>query len=156
MAEGTVSAKHRDPLISPFFTIEINGTLAGKVQAYFKEVSGLGSENAIVSYRVDRGRMSYVQKQPGLVKYQDITLKRGVTEDLGFWDWRQQIIDGKVNAARASGSVVLYNQEGTEVARWNFVDAWPSKISGPGLNSGGDEIAVEEVTLVCEKLERIS
>jgi phage tail-like protein len=149
-----VSPTHRDPLISPYFKVSINGALDGKVEAYFKECSAIGSENPVISTQVDRGAKKMTQKQPGLTKYNDVTLKRGVTEDLGFWTWRQQIIDGQVNKARASGTISLYNQMDTLVASWNFKEAWPSKITGPSFNATGNEIAVEEVTIVFESMTR--
>jgi phage tail-like protein len=42
------------------------------------------------------------------------------------------------------------------VARWTFVRALPSKVTGPSLNARTGEIAIEELRLVHEglKLER--
>ncbi len=42
-----------------------------------------------------------------------------------------------------------------EAARWNFINAWPSKISGPAPKSDGNEIGVEELTIVHEFIERV-
>ena len=52
-----------------------------------------------------------------------------------------------MDKARKNGSIVLYNQKNTEMARYNFVAAWPSKITGPQLNANNNDIAVEEITL---------
>jgi phage tail-like protein len=64
------------------------------------------------------------------------------------------IEEGQVEKARANGSIVMVNQEGKEVARWSFMRAWPSKISGPSFNSSTNEVGVEELELVHEKLTR--
>jgi phage tail-like protein len=94
-------------------------------------------------------------KIPGPLKWQNIVLKRGVTGDMEIWDWRKLVEEGNVDKARLDGSITMYNQGHKEIARWNFFSAWPLKVSGPSLNSGSNEIAVEELTIVHEKMERV-
>jgi phage tail-like protein len=48
----------------------------------------------------------------------------------------------------------MYDQTNTEVARWNFENGWPSKISGPNLDASTNEIAIEELEIAHEKLVR--
>jgi phage tail-like protein len=50
----------------------------------------------------------------------------------------------------------MYSQDGTEVARWNFVNAWPSKLTGPSANAGNNEVAIEELEITHEGYERVS
>jgi phage tail-like protein len=64
--------------------------------------------------------------------------------------------DGKVKDARRNGSIIMYDQELKEQARWNFLQAWPSKISGPTPKAEGNEISLEELTLVHEYITRAS
>ena len=97
-----------------------------------------------------------VLKIPGRLKWGDITLKQGLTSDLGLWNWRKQVEDGKVKDARTNGSIVMYDQELKEAARWNFLNAWPSKISGPTPKTDSNEIGVEELTLVHEYITRVA
>jgi phage tail-like protein len=73
-----------------------------------------------------------------------------------MWDWRKQVEDGQVNEARMNGSIVMYDQTLTETARWNFNNAWPSKISGPAPKADSNEIGVEELTLVHEYITRVT
>ena len=42
------------------------------------------------------------------------------------------------------------------MARWNFVEGWPSKITGPQAKADGNEIAVEELTVTHEGIERVA
>jgi phage tail-like protein len=72
-----------------------------------------------------------------------------------MWDWRKQVEDGDVKGARMNGSIVMYDQTMTESARWNFNQAWPSKISGPSPKADSNEIGVEELTLVHEYITRV-
>ena len=41
-----------------------------------------------------------------------------------------------------------------EVARWNFENAWPSKVSGPRLNRDSNDVSIESIELVHEGLTR--
>jgi phage tail-like protein len=145
-------AGREDPILAFNFGIDVGGTIKG----YFTEVSGLGSENEIVEQKVinEKG-VEVVLKIPGRLKWGDITLKRGITTSLDLWDWRKQVEDGQVTGARKNGSIIMYDRELKEAARWNFVNAWPSKISGPAPKADGNEIAIEEFTLVHEFIERV-
>jgi phage tail-like protein len=94
-------------------------------------------------------------KIPGRMKWEDITLKRGITGNMDVWKWRKQVEQGDVEGARKSGSIIMYNQMLTPVARWDFVRAWPSKVTGPQPKSDSNEVAIEEMTIVHEGIERV-
>ena len=131
--------------------------LDGITEAMFRECSGLSSENQVIeAYHATKDGKQILKKYPGPLKFGDISLKRGLTSDSNLWAWRREIEMGNVEANRKNGSVVIYDQANSEVARWNFVNGWPSKISGPSLSAGGNEIAIEEITIVHEGLERVS
>lgn len=149
-----IDSSREDPLVGFNFGLEVGG---GKINGYFTEVSGLGSETEIIEQKVvnEKGH-EVVIKIPGRLKWSDIVLKRGITSNLDMWDWRKQVEDGDVKGARSNGSIVMYDQTGSEVARWNFNNAWPSKISGPSPKSDSNEIVVEELTLVHEYIKRES
>jgi phage tail-like protein len=146
------AAGREDPLLGFNFAIDVGGTIKG----YFTEVSGIGSESEIVEQKVvnDKG-VEVVLKIPGRLKWGDVTLKRGITSNMDLWDWRQQVEDGKVKEARKNGSIVMYDRELKEAARWNFTNAWPSKISGPAPKADGNEIGIEEITIVHEFIKRV-
>lgn len=140
----------KDPLASYHFFVE-----AGDVQGAFRECSGLSSESEVIEDKTaDKDGKSITRKIPGRIKYDNLTLKRGITDDLAIWKWRKQVEDGKVDESRRNGSVVLYDQANSEVARWNFEDGWPTKVTGPSLNAGNNEIAVEELVIAIERLVR--
>ena len=116
-------------------------------------MSGLESETAVIEYRTG-AEATRVRKLPGLTKYANIVLKRGMTQDTSLWGWRQQIANGK--ADRRSGSIILLDQSGNEVHRWNFVEGWPAKIEGPALNARANEIAIETLEIAHEGLELVA
>ena len=143
MATGQI----KDPYGSFRFIVEIDGI----VRAAFKEVSGLESDVEVKDYR-EGGENTTVRKLPGLTKYGNIQLKWGMTDDPELYDWHQDVIRGDFE--RKNGSIVLFNQKGDEVARWNFVRAWPTKWNGPALNAESSDIAIDTLELVHEGLAR--
>lgn len=142
----------KDSFLGAWFGIEFQGKITGA----FRECSGLGSENEIVEDKSATANGKFVIKKiPGNLKVNNIQLKQGITDDMDMWQWRAQVEQGKVKDARKNGSLVLFNAEGKEIARWNFTNAWPSKISGPSINATSNEVAIEEMELAVESYERV-
>ncbi len=143
MATGT----RVDPYRGYNFRVEIDGI----TQAGFQEVSGLDATTASQDYRegTDPG---HVRKLPGLNTYSPITLKRGITDSAELWSWRKTVIDGR--AQRKNGSIVLCDESGAEKIRWNFLEAWPTKWTGPALNSTSNAVAIEALEITHEELTR--
>lgn len=142
-----------DALASYTYQIEIDGVS----MAQFKEVSGLSTEIQVIEHNENREKgLPVVKKLPGAVKWGDITLKRGMTDNPAFWEWINKVADeGDVDGARKNGSIVLYDysRQG-EVARFNFEYGWPSKISVGTLSAGSNEVLLEEVTITHEGLKK--
>lgn len=148
---GRDSDIDEDPLLGFLFALELEGTIAG----YFTECAGIGSENEIIEHKVvDKQGHEIVRKIPGRLKWQDITLKRGITKSLQIWEWREQVINGGVDDARKNISITMMDREYKPTALWNFQNAWPSKVTGPALKSDSNEFGIEEVTLVHEGMYR--
>ncbi len=142
-----------DPLVGFNFRLEVEKVPAG----FFTEVTGLGSENDVVEQKtLDPAGHEVVIKVPGRLKWGDIVLKRGITNDMKIWQWRQEVIDGKMEKARANCSIIMQDRTYADVARWDFQNAWPSKVSGPTLKSDSSEFGIEELTLVHEGIARTS
>ena len=136
-----------DPFANFRFRVEIDGIQ----QAAFMECSGLGSRVDVIEYR-DGSDPPTVRKLPGRVSYPDIVLKWGVTTSRDLYNWHLGVIQGQVQ--RRSGAVILLGADGTEQVRWHFTNAWPSKWDGPTLNAMGNGVAIESLTITCEKQEQ--
>jgi phage tail-like protein len=89
-----------------------------------------------------------VRKLPGLRKFTNITLKRGLVADVSFWNWMMQSMQGSVQ--RTSVSVVLLDEDRNEVLRWEFARAWPCKWFCSGFNAKSSEIAIETLEICHE------
>jgi phage tail-like protein len=148
---ATKDALSGDPMIGAHFEISV-----GAVTGYFTEVSGLGSETEVVEHKImaKGAKEPIIRKIPGRLKWGDIVLKRGITTNLDFYDWRKQVEQGKVDEARLDGTIIMYDQNMSAVAEWEFYKGWPSKISGPSLQSDGNAVGIEELTIVHEGIKR--
>ena len=138
--------KRNDPYKAFNFLVEIDGV----ARAAFSEVTGLESETAVIEYRA--GGEHVVRKLPGLTKFGNIVLRRGVTQDAELWDWRKSVVDG--NLDRRNGSIALLDDQRNEVVRWNFRDGWICRWEGPAFNAKANEVAIETIEIAHEGLER--
>jgi phage tail-like protein len=142
----------QDPIVSAWFGVEFQGQIVGA----FRECTGLGSENQTVDYIASGPKgVKVVKKLPGNAKWNNITLKRGLTDVMDMWKWRKLVEQGKMEEARKNGSITMFGPDGNEVARWDFVNAWPSKLSGPNANATSNEVGIEELEITHEGYERV-
>lgn len=135
-----------DPFKGFRFRVEIDGLQ----QAGFSECSGLGSHVEVIEYR-EGGDQTQVRKLPGKSSFPDITLKWGSTNSHELYDWHRTAVTGQIQ--RKNGSVVLLDDSGTEQVRWHFFSGWASKWDGPSFNAKGNDIAIETLTISCERVE---
>lgn len=117
----------------------------------FSEVSGLDVETEVIEYR-DGASPEYSKlKMPGLQKYSNITLKRGVfASDNEFFIWMNTV---KMNTIeRRDITISLLNESHEPVVVWKVKNAWPTKIQSTDLKADGNEVAIESMEIVHEGL----
>ena len=138
-----------DPYRAYNFLVEIDGI----TRAGFRECSGLDTAQDPIEYREgSEGKNLTSKKLPGLIKYSNVSLKWGITDDAELWDWRKTVMDAAIE--RKNGSIVLLDDAGDEKARWNFVEGWPTKWTGPSFNATGNEVAIETLEIAHEGLTK--
>lgn len=138
----------RDPYKAYNFLVEIDGI----TRAGFRECSGLDSAQDPIEYREGNEKYLTVRKLTGLVKYSNISLKYGITDDEELWQWRTKAVEGRVE--RKNGSIVLLDDLGQEKMRWNFREGWPTKWTGASFNATGNEIAIETLEIAHEGVSK--
>ena len=139
-----------DPYLAFSFLVEIEGLVTGG----FTDVDGLQAEIEVKEYR-EGGQNDYVHKLAGPARYpSNLVLKRGLTDAMTLWQWCQDTLQGDVT--RRNGSIVLLDATGQETWRWNFVDAYPVKWSGPSLKADSATVAVETLELAHHGLRRVT
>ena len=129
------------------FLVEIDGL----VDAGVSEISGLGHEIAVIEYREGSDRRGAVRKLPGLHKVGDVTLKRGLAGSLSLFQWLKAVRDGQPE--RRQVAVILMDEIGQPVMRWQLQNAWPRKLTHGPLSAAGDIVAVEEMVLAVETID---
>ena len=132
------------------FLVEIDNV----VSAGFSEVTGLGMEITYLDYRNGNDPLSNVRKLPGLRKFSDVTLKRGITGSAELFNWLKSAAEGQ--PAQRGVAIILMDEQRNEVIRWNLRHAQPQKWSGPHLNAGAPgTIAMEELVITHEGLDMV-
>ena len=136
-----------DPYRNFNFLVEIDGI----TEAGFSDVTGFDITVEPIEYR-EGGQVTSARKIPGMAKYGNITLKRGITDSAELYERLRQVATGVIE--RRNGSIILLDLEGQEKLRWNFFEAWPTKWDGPDFSAKGNEVAIETLELVVERVER--
>lgn len=132
----------------PRYSFAVN--IEGKTLGAFREVSGLDIELEVAEFSEGTGGARI--KVPGRTKYSNIVLKRGFTGDAQLYNWLTEF--SETPSERWAGDVVMMDHQNNEIAKWNFVNAWPSKVTGPQLNRNSNDVPIESIELVHEGLTR--
>ncbi len=134
-------APRDDPYMGCNFLVEVDGIAV----AGFRECSGLSAEVEVETYK--EGGVDYTEhKVPKGVKFNNLVLKKGMTDSPFLWMWFADVVNGKVE--RRDVNVVLRGPDGAEVKRWSFIGAYPVKWTGPELNAESSAVALESIEFV--------
>ncbi|WP_321887049.1 phage tail protein [Paraburkholderia bannensis] len=139
----------RDQSIWPLQKFCFSLDIGGLQNIAFQEVTGLDVETEVLEYRAsDSPRFSRV-KMPGISKFGNVTLKKGIfVKDNKFWAWFEQIEMNTIK--RAPAVIKLLDEMGNSTMVWTLANAFPVKITGTDLKSDGDEVAVETLEIAHE------
>ncbi len=130
------------------FRLEVDGLDAGS----FSEVSGFDATFDVVEYRAGDDPVITPTKLPGLIKYGNITLKWGSSENMVLYDWLIDITEGTIE--KKTVTLTALDEEGNSAASWRCINAWPVKYTAPDFNGTSSEVAVETIELAHEGLTR--
>jgi phage tail-like protein len=132
-------------------------TVDGYEIAQFSQLTGISTEVDVIDFMENTSRAeSIIKKLPGRHKPPTIVLKRGKNMSMEMWAWHEAVLQGDIAGARKSGSIVMYAPDGSPVARYHFENGWCAKITIGELRAGSSEVLMEEVTIVCEHLQRVA
>jgi len=135
-----------DHLFNGRFKIEIEGVTQGA----FTECGGLEVHVDVVQF--NDGSDLRTRKRPGRPGVSNIVLRRGVVASTELWDWMKAVLDGKVE--RKAGSVIVCDDAGGEIYRYNFFEGWPCRWKSLELRADTPGSLVEEIEIVVETIER--
>jgi phage tail-like protein len=129
--------------------VEIDGVS----QARFQEVSGIDATTDVIEYR-EGGDFPGARKLPGQTKHSNLVLRRGYTDDEQLWKWYEQVMNGTPDKIRKNVSIIQLDMAGQEKFRWNLFQAFPVKYTGPAFNAKNNELSIESLEIVYERIER--
>ena len=132
------------------FKVEIDGI----AEAHFTNVTGLELKRDVFEYH-EGGENTRLLKFPGHAIQSDITLIKGYVDSDSLFKWLSDSIEQSEALERKSGSIILLDETGAEIKRWNFQRAFPVSWKVPKLNSDKSTTLIESLTLAHEGLELI-
>lgn len=157
--------RENDPIGTQRFILEL-----GAIQAAgFSECTGLQLETKVYEYK-EGGRNSHSLKFPDAGNVGNITLKRGITTGAHsdvLYQWHRDVMTGTFDPGKNPNkrssdpdvdsdrkcAVILNDESGNEVKRWNLFRVFPVKWVGPEFKAAASELAIETLELACEGIE---
>jgi phage tail-like protein len=129
------------------FLFEVDGVEIGR----FTEVSGLEVEVDVEELEVG-GENSFVHKLPGRMKWPNIMLKRGITQNDSLLSWLSKSSGEQFTASgnklsRSTAAITLLGPSAARLRSWEFTGAFPVKWSGPTFASSSSDMAMEELEI---------
>ncbi len=128
--------------------LEIEGVLSSENLVYIGPVT---VETGIIEYST--GADITTRNRPGRTRTLSFEVWADplTVEAESLFNWRDAVLDGEYT--RKSGSVIVDDEDGNEALRYNFFEAWPSKLEALALDSCTGR-AVEKYTITLEKFKR--
>ena len=128
------------PLPKFYFSVDIGDF----TDLPFQEVSGLDVETEAIEYRHGNSPGMSPIKMPGMFKFADVTLKKGVfSTDNDFFDFINSI---SLNTyERVTVVIKLLDENGTPAVTWTLLNAFPLKVTPTDMNSQSSEAGIETI-----------
>jgi len=147
-------------MADPYRNFKFEVEAEGFTRAGFQKVTGLKRTVEQIDYR-EGGENETPHKLTGQTMFEDITLERGVTDDLDFINWCNEIF----NVDQAEGAqgtddyrrtiiVYLKDKSGARKVKWTIFKAWPKEMGDGDLDAGANEVLIESLVLANEGIKR--
>lgn len=147
---GSAQSANTWPLVKFQFSVKI-----GDDEMFFQEVTGLSSETQTIEYRAGNNQVFSTLKMPGIKKFGNVTLKKGLfKDDKKMWAMYNLI---KMNTMkRTAVTISLLDESNTPAMVWQLTNAFPVKMTVSDMKSDANEAAVETMELAHEGLTIVS
>jgi phage tail-like protein len=158
MPPFSVNTHRFDPYKNFKFRIKWDGQYVAAVS----KLSGLKRTAEVIEWR-EGGNASAVAKMPGQIKFEPITVERGLTHDFAFMQWANKVwnygagFGAEVSLADFRKDIVieLYNEAGQVALAWNVYRCWVSEYTAlPELDANANAVAIESMVIQHEGFER--
>jgi len=143
---GKQQSKTTWPLVKFAFNVKI-----GDTEILFQEVTGLNSETQVIEYRAGSSKTFSTVKMPGIKKYGNITLKKGIfKDDKALWEMYNLVVMNTFE--RKTVTISLLDEKSEVAMSWTLTNAFPCKMTVTDMKSDANEAAVETMELAHEGL----
>jgi phage tail-like protein len=158
MAQFSVNPLRFDPYKNFKFRVKWDG----RYVAGASKVGALKRSAELVEHR-EGGDPSTSRKSPGRIKFEAITIERGVTHDLEFERWANKLwnfgaglgAESSLKDFRKDIIIELYNEAGQLAKAWKVFRCWVSEFQAlPELDANANAVAIESLKLENEGWER--
>jgi phage tail-like protein len=153
-----MTAPRIDATLRPFtafrfaFEVKVEGVSDKVCGAAFSEIDGLEMSVEPKTIR-EGGRNTGPIHLMGPTNYGQVTLKRGMTQNLDLWKWFARVTSPGTRGLRSNAEIVVFAADGaTEQVRFVLRRILPVKIRAPSLNGREGQIAIEEMQIAFEHL----
>ena len=135
------------PLVKFSFSVKI-----GDIEGLFQEVTGLNSETQQIEYRHENSKVFSTVKMPGIRKFGNITLKKGLfKDDKVLWALYNLV---KMNTFEPKTITISLLDEAQGIAMtWTLLNAFPTKMIVTDMKADATEAAVETMEIAHEGLQ---
>lgn len=136
-----------DPIVASRFIFAADGMWLGS----FNEVSGLGAEIEVETIP-EGGQNEFIHQRPSGIRWNNITLRRGVTDSEGMYKWFKESsgekFAGNGDKFKPLHCVILTLEPDGGISReWAVTDAFPVRWTGPTLSADATDVAMEELEI---------
>ena len=158
MAKFEVNQSRLDPYKNFKFRVKWDGRYVAGVS----KISALKRTTEVVEHR-EGGDFNFMRKSPGQVKFEPITLERGVTHDKEFEQWANKVwqhgrglgAELSLKDFRKDLIIELYNEAGQLALAYRVYRAWVSEFTAlPELDASANAVAIQTLVLQNEGWER--
>ena len=132
-------------ILFPAIRFELKVDALGDIGNY-TQVQGLSGTMDVMEYP-EGGRNDFVHKLPTRVKWNNITLKRGLTKEANLLTWFASTPEAN------SVSLTAFDSEGQPLRTWALTNAFPVKWTGPDVNAGGTDMMTESLEIAHHGIE---
>jgi phage tail-like protein len=135
-------AEQIDSYSGLLFVVEIEGPMS--YAGMFSEVSGLGAEIDVYTYE-EGGANDFTWKLPKQVKYPNVVLKYGMTDNRVLEEWIGKFL---ATGERAQVEISTMSRfDAQPEPRWTLFDAFPVKWTGPTFSATQNAVALETLEI---------
>jgi phage tail-like protein len=139
-----------DGSVGHSFGLELDGVTIKQID----EVSGLTFEQEMIELKENTPDGDVVVRRlPGRPKAGEVTLTRGLSADHAFEKWIKEFRSGQVRASRKNGATIVYDFEGTPIATYSLINAWPKRLTIGTLKAGDTSVLTETLVVAYEMLD---